>query len=74
MLDLKRQVVSNFNMWSLDENRIRKEKNGKEKTTLIEDVEILFLSIGEEEETIENETPIVTKVDIQESKARTIMY
>lgn len=61
-------------MWSLDENRIRKEKNGKEKTTLIEDVEILFLSIGEEEETIENETPIVTKVDIQESKARTIMY
>jgi hypothetical protein len=40
MLDLKEHFVSNFNMWSLGENRIRKEKNGKEKW----DVEILVLS------------------------------
>ncbi len=41
---------------------------------LIEDVEILVLSNGKEEETIENESPLVTKVDIQESKAKVIMY
>jgi hypothetical protein len=34
---------------------------------LIEDVKILVLSNKEEEETIENESPTITKVDIQES-------
>jgi hypothetical protein len=41
---------------------------------LIKDVEILVLSNGKEKETIENKSPIVTKVNIQEPKARTIMY
>jgi hypothetical protein len=41
---------------------------------LIEDVEIFVLSNAKQEETIENESPIVTKVNIQESKARAIMY
>ncbi len=31
MLDLRKHFASNFNMWSFSENRIRKEKNGKEK-------------------------------------------
>jgi hypothetical protein len=37
------------------------------RTMLIEDVKILVLSDREEEETIENKSPTITKVDIQES-------
>jgi hypothetical protein len=74
MLDLREHVASNFNLWFLNENRFEKEKNGKEKSMLIEDVEIIVLSNGKEEETIETESPLVTKVNIQESKARAIMY
>jgi hypothetical protein len=29
MLDLREHATSNFNLWSLNENRIRKDKNGK---------------------------------------------
>ncbi len=47
-------------MWSFSENRIEKWKNGKEKWY----VEILDLSNGKEEETIENKSPTVTEVDI----------
>ncbi len=60
MLDLREHYASNFNLWSLSENKIKKKKNGKEKW----DVGILILSNGKEEETIENESPTVTKVDI----------
>jgi hypothetical protein len=56
MLDLRKHSTSNFNMWSFGENKIRKEKNGKEGY----DVEILVLSDRKEEETIENKSPTVT--------------
>ncbi len=59
---------------SLNENRIRKVKNGKEISQLVEDVEILVLSNGEEEETIDNEGPTITKAHIHEHKVRTTMY
>jgi hypothetical protein len=55
---------------SLDENRIREMKNGKETSKLVEDVEILVLSDGEEEETIDNEGPTITEADIHEYKAK----
>jgi hypothetical protein len=70
MLDLKEHSTSNFNMWTFGENKIRKEKNGKEKW----DVEILVLSDQKEEETIENKSPTVTKINIHEFKAKTTMY
>jgi hypothetical protein len=57
-------------MWSLKENRIMKKKNGKEKW----DVKIIVFSDWKEEETIENKSPTVTKVNIHEFKARTTMY
>jgi len=31
MLDLREHSTSNFNLWSLNENKTRKKKNGKEK-------------------------------------------
>jgi hypothetical protein len=70
MLDLKEHFVSNFNMWSLGENWIKKEKNGKEKW----DVEILVLSDQEEEETIENKSPTVIEINIHEFKARATIH
>jgi hypothetical protein len=45
-------------------------KNGKEITKLVEDVEILVLSNGKEEETIDNEGPTITKVNIHEHKVK----
>jgi len=42
MLDLKKHFATNFNMCSLGENKIRKEKNGKEKSMLREDMKILI--------------------------------
>jgi hypothetical protein len=63
MLDLREYATSNFNLWSFNENRIKKETNGKEKSMLTKDVEILVLSDGKEE-TIENENPTVTKINI----------
>jgi len=42
MLNLKKHFATNFSMWSLDENKIKKEKNGKEKSMLREDVKILI--------------------------------
>jgi hypothetical protein len=42
MLDLKKHFATNFSMWSLGENKIKKEKNGKEKSMLREDVNILI--------------------------------
>ncbi len=59
-MELRKHSASNFNMWSFSENRIEKWKNGKEKWY----VEILDLSNGKEEETIENKSPTITKVDI----------
>jgi hypothetical protein len=56
--------------WSFSENRIGKEKNGKEKCH----EKNLVSSDGEEEETIGNKSPIVTEVNIKEFKTKTIMY
>jgi hypothetical protein len=55
---------------SFGENRIREVKNGKEISKLVEDVEILILSDGEEEETIDNEGPTIIEADIHEYKCR----
>jgi len=57
-------------LWSFSENRIKKEKNGKEKW----DVENLVLSDGEEEKTIGNDSPTIAEVDIQEFKTKATMY
>ncbi len=57
-------------LWSFSENRIRKDKNGKEKW----DVEILVLSNGKEEKTIRNESPTIAQVSIQKFKTRRTMY
>jgi len=47
-----------------------KKINGKEKSKLMEDVEIFVSNDIQEEETIDNEILIMTKVDIQEFKAK----
>jgi hypothetical protein len=70
MLDLREHSASNFNMWSLVENIIKKEKNGKEKW----DVEILVLRVYKEDETIENKSPTITEVNIHEFKAKVTTY
>lgn len=49
-------------------------KNGKEISKLTEDVEILILNDGKEEEIIDNEGPTIIEVDIHEYKTKTIMY
>lgn len=59
---------------SFDENRIEEAKNGKVISKVVEDVEILVLNDGEEEETIDNEGPTITEANIHEYKAKTIMY
>jgi hypothetical protein len=64
MLDLKEHFASNFNMWSFNENKIKKEKNGKKKSMLIEDVKFFILSDGKDEETIENKSPTIIEVNI----------
>jgi uncharacterized protein (UPF0333 family) len=64
MKDLTKHFANNFNLWSLNENKSNKYINGKEKSKLTEDVEIFVLSNGEEEETINSESPIMTKVAI----------
>ncbi len=60
MKDLIKDSTINFNLWSLGENIIRELKNGKDISKLIEDVEIIVLSDGEEEEAIDDKGPIVT--------------
>jgi hypothetical protein len=57
-------------LWSFSENRIKKEKNGKEKW----DVENLVLSDGEKEKTIGNDNPTIAEVAIQEFKTKATMY
>lgn len=74
MKDFIKHFANNFNLWSLREYRSRKYINGKEKLKLANDVEILILSNGEEEETIDNNSPIVIKLDIQEFKVGAILY
>lgn len=64
MKDLTKDSTINFKLWSLSENKIRKLKNGKEKSKLVEDVEILVLSNGKKEEVNDNKNPTVTKADI----------
>jgi len=64
MKDLTKDSTINFNLCSLNENRIRKLKNGKEKSKLVEDVEIFVLSNGKKEEANDNKNPTVTKADI----------
>ncbi len=49
-------------------------KNGKEISKLVEDVEILILSDGKEEEIIDNEGPTIIEADIHEYKTKTTMY
>ncbi len=48
--------------------------NGKAKLKLANDVEILILNNGKEEETIDNESPIVIEVNIQELIVGAILY
>lgn len=74
MKDLIEHFAGNFNLWSFNENISKKQIDGKEKSKLAEDVEVFVLSNGEEEETIDNENPIVIKIDNQEFKARTTKY
>jgi hypothetical protein len=61
-------------MWSFYENKIGKKKHGKEKSMLTKDVEILVLRNGEKKKTHENDSPTITKVNIQEFKTRATMY
>jgi hypothetical protein len=55
---------------SFGENRIKEVKNGKEISKLVEDVEILVLNDGKEEETIDNEGQTIIEADIHEYKCR----
>jgi hypothetical protein len=50
-------------MWSLNENKIKTNKMGR-KNQSYKGCGVLVLSHGEEEETIENESPIITKFNI----------
>lgn len=56
------------------QRQLKKRINDKEKSKLRKVVKILVSSDIQEEDTIDNESPIVTKADIQEFKAKTIMY
>ncbi len=55
-------------------NRSRKQITIKEKSMLKKDVEIFVISDVKKQQTIDNETPIVTKVEVQEFKAKATMY
>ncbi len=59
---------------SFNKNRIREVKKGKEISKSTKDVEIHVWCNGEEEETIDNEGPTITKVNIHEYKAKSTMY
>jgi hypothetical protein len=61
MLDLREHSTSNFNMWSFN-NKIFKKWEGEIKVN--RGCGILVLSNGKEKETVENESPIIKKVDI----------